>query len=57
MRILGFAEPFSGIDFGTFTGNKTMIRWFGVLNQAFGVEGRAWVFFKLQEFLASSIIS
>ena len=40
MSILGFKEPYSEIRFGPFTGNQTLINWFGKLNDHFKVTGK-----------------
>eukprot|EP00742_Colponemidia_sp_Colp-10_P003783 GILJ01004028.1.p1 GENE.GILJ01004028.1~~GILJ01004028.1.p1 ORF type:complete len:414 (-),score=67.94 GILJ01004028.1:310-1515(-) len=47
MAMLGFKPPFQDIRFGPFTGNQTLVRWFGLINKRFGVTGSAGVFWKL----------
>ncbi|CCW61103.1 unnamed protein product [Phytomonas sp. EM1] len=39
MTILGFEPPFGEIQWGGFTGNTTLIRWFHALNRYFGRKG------------------
>ena len=46
MNILGFKEPYNEIRFGPFTGNATLIKWFAKLNEKFGVNGSASIFYK-----------
>lgn len=47
MTILGFEPPFETIRWGPFTGNVTLIRWFHVLNNHFGVRGKASFLYKV----------
>ena len=36
LEVLGFKPPYQGVSFGAFTGNNTLIQWFGLLNKYFG---------------------
>jgi len=47
ITILGMKPPFENIEFGSFTGNQTLISWFKKLNAHFGVSGSAYIFFKM----------
>ena len=47
LEVLGFKPPYHGVSFGSFTGNNTLIQWFGLLNKYFGVHGEARISFKL----------
>ncbi len=47
MVLLGFNPPFGEIRFGPFTGNHTLIQWFGLLNKHFNVKGEARHFWKM----------
>jgi hypothetical protein len=31
LEVLGFKPPYSNFDFGSFTGNDTLIQWFALL--------------------------
>ena len=46
LEILGFEQPFDEIRFGPFSGNSSLIRWFGILCKHFGVKGQARICFK-----------
>ena len=46
LDILGFEQPFDEIRFGPFSGNSSLIRWFGILCKHFGVKGQARIFYK-----------
>lgn len=46
MTIIGFKPPFEHIRWGPFTGNVTLMRWFHMLNQHFGVTGKTYIFWK-----------
>jgi len=47
LEVLGFKPPYSNFDFGTFTGNDTLIQWFALLNKYFQVEnGKARILWK-----------
>ena len=46
LKILGFSPPWSNIAFGLFTGNRTLLRWFHVLNKYFGVKGTSSTYLK-----------
>lgn len=39
--IVGINPPFDNVEFGSFTGNSTLIKWFRKINKHFGVEGKA----------------
>lgn len=43
---LGFQPPFGEIQFGRFTGNVTLMRWFKQLNERYNVSGQAYYFYK-----------
>ena len=47
LELLGFKHPYEGVAFGSFTGNDTLIQWFGLLNKFFGMKGQARISFKL----------
>lgn len=47
LTLLGFEPPFYNIKFGSFTGNKTLIKWFKNLNRQMNVSGDARIFWKL----------
>lgn len=50
LQLLGVVEKgeqFENVDFGDFTGNATLIGWFGRLCKNFGVKGTAKVLLKL----------
>ena len=47
LEVLGFKPPYANVSFGSFTGNDTLIQWFGLLNRKFGVKGEASIVFKL----------
>jgi hypothetical protein len=46
LTVLGFQPPFGTIRFGPFTGNRTLMKWFTLLNHHYGVGGRASYFWK-----------
>ncbi|XP_066266884.1 basic immunoglobulin-like variable motif-containing protein isoform X1 [Branchiostoma lanceolatum] len=46
LTVLGFKPPFGEIRFGPFTGNSTLMRWFTLLNNHYGVRGRAYYLYK-----------
>lgn len=47
LSILGiYGPPYTHVRFGSFTGNGTLQRWFRKINDHFGVEGSAKVWFK-----------
>lgn len=46
LELLGFQPPYKGVSFGDFTGNDTLIQWFGLLNRKFGVRGEASIVYK-----------
>ena len=35
LEVLGFNPPYNDVKFGSFTGNDTLICWFGLLNKFF----------------------
>jgi hypothetical protein len=39
LEVLGFKPPYSNFDFGSFTGNDTLIQWFALLCKFFQVKG------------------
>lgn len=39
LEVLGFKPPYTNVDFGSFTGNETLIQWFALLNKFFKVKG------------------
>ena len=47
LEILGFKHPYKDVKFGSFTGNDTLIQWFGLLNRYYKVQGEARICFKL----------
>ncbi|CAH1780997.1 unnamed protein product [Owenia fusiformis] len=47
LTILNHKPPFEEINFGKFTGNVTLMRWFQILNDHFGVQGTSCFFYKL----------
>ena len=47
LQILGMDPPYDNVKFGSFTGNQTLINWFGRINSHFNVRGKARIFFKL----------
>jgi hypothetical protein len=47
LEVLGFKPPYTNVDFGSFTGNDTLILWFALLNKYFKVKGKAEICFKL----------
>lgn len=47
ITILGMKPPFENIEFGSFTGNKTLISWFKKLNSHYGLNGSSCIFFKM----------
>lgn len=47
LEFIGFKPPYNNIGFGSFTGNDTLIQWFGLLNRKYGVRGEASIMFKL----------
>jgi len=47
LRILGFEPPFGKIRFGSFAGNRALLRWFSALNVAMGCTGTCGFFLKL----------
>jgi hypothetical protein len=46
MDILGFKPPFDEIRFGPFTGNGSLLKWFGVICKHFNVRGSARIMYK-----------
>eukprot|EP00347_Sterkiella_histriomuscorum_P007127 403350160 len=46
MEILDFKRPYEDIVFGTFTGNKAILKWFNQLCLVSGVKGRAEIIYK-----------
>ncbi len=46
LTILGYDRDISKIPFGQFTGNKMILKWFGMLCEHFGVKGRGSIFWK-----------
>ena len=46
LGILGFEPDFEEIRFGPFSGNSSILRWFGQLCKHFGVKGSARIFYK-----------
>eukprot|EP00357_Protocruzia_adherens_P017403 CAMPEP_0115010610 /NCGR_PEP_ID=MMETSP0216-20121206/23426_1 /TAXON_ID=223996 /ORGANISM="Protocruzia adherens, Strain Boccale" /LENGTH=420 /DNA_ID=CAMNT_0002378873 /DNA_START=131 /DNA_END=1393 /DNA_ORIENTATION=- len=47
LKILQIEPPYTEVAFGSFTGNKTLLRWFSRLNHHFGVKGKASVMYKM----------
>lgn len=47
LEVLGFRPPYTNVDFGSFTGNETLIQWFSLLNKYFKVKGQAQIAWKL----------
>ena len=47
LELLGFQPPYNSVSFGDFTGNDTLIQWFGLLNKKFGVRGEASIVYKM----------
>ena len=47
LEVLGFKPPYTDVKFGSFTGNDTLIQWFGLLNRYFKVIGEAKICYKL----------
>jgi len=47
LEVLGFQPPYNNVSFGSFTGNDTLIQWFGLLNRKFGVRGEAAIVYKM----------
>ena len=47
LEILGFKPPFTHVDFGSFTGNDTLIQWFALLSKYFKVKGKAQTSWKM----------
>ena len=48
LEVLGFKPPYTGVAFGSFTGNDTLLLWFNLLNKFFGVKGEARISLKLK---------
>jgi hypothetical protein len=46
LEVLGFNPPYSNFDFGSFTGNDTLIQWFALLNKFYKVKGKAEILWK-----------
>ena len=46
LEVLGFQPPYHNVSFGSFTGNDTLIQWFGLLNRKYGVKGESSIVFK-----------
>lgn len=46
LEVLGFKPPYSNFDFGSFTGNDTLIQWFALLNKFYKVKGKAEILWK-----------
>jgi hypothetical protein len=47
LEVVGIKPPYHDKEFGAFTGNDTLIRWFGFLNRYFKVKGEARIVYKL----------
>jgi hypothetical protein len=47
LEALGFNPPYTNVNFGSFTGNDTLIAWFGLLCRNFKVKGKAKISWKL----------
>lgn len=47
LEVLGFKPPYNNVSFGDFTGNDTLIQWYGLLNRKYGVRGDASIVFKM----------
>jgi len=47
LEVLGFKPPYSNFDFGTFTGNDTLVQWFNLLNKYYKVKGHASILWKM----------
>ena len=47
LEVFGFQPPYHNVQFGSFTGNDTLIQWFNLLNRKFGVKGEGSIMFKL----------
>ena len=41
LEVIGIVPPYTDTAFGAFTGNASLIRWFGFLNKHFKVHGEA----------------
>ena len=46
LEVLGFQPPYQNVSFGSFTGNDTLIQWFGLLNRKYGVKGESSIVYK-----------
>jgi hypothetical protein len=46
LEVLGFQPPYHNVSFGSFTGNDTLIQWFGLLNRKYGVRGESSIVYK-----------
>ena len=44
---LGFKGPFTDINFGSITGNETLLLWFNLLNKFYGVKGSSRYYWKM----------
>jgi hypothetical protein len=55
LEVLGFTPPYTDVKFGSFTGNDTLIQWFGLLNRFFKVQGEARICYKLHGNSVTSI--
>jgi hypothetical protein len=47
LEVLGFKPPYNDVKFGSFTGNDTLVQWFGNLNRFYKVQGEARICYKL----------
>jgi hypothetical protein len=47
LEILGFKPPYQNFDFGSFTGNDTLIQWFNLLNKYFKIKGNVKILWKV----------
>ncbi len=47
LEVLGFKPPYTNVDFGSFTGNDTLIQWFNLLTKYFKVSGTAQLLWKM----------
>ena len=47
LEVCGFKPPYQDVEFGKFTGNQTLIKWFRFLNLHFKTQGNARIVWKL----------
>lgn len=47
LEALGFKPPYHNVNFGSFTGNDTLVAWFGLLCRFYKVKGKAKIMWKL----------